>query len=136
MKWADKKCKHCGVSKAREDESAEGYVCAAPNRFHDWVSPDDPVLQKEGERAEDYGKRLVAEGYQQTSYRHRHVGRVPPGKTAIEVLEEVSPEAARRIRQQHEQWARMELLRVFSVGQLVLTEEQFDAFRKAGGQAV
>jgi hypothetical protein len=100
--------------------------------------------QRDDETCEDYGQRLVAEGYQSTSNKYMHVARVPPGKTAIQVLSEIAPNEARILYERLEHWAVTRLLRVFPhelvkvypAGQLELTETQYRAFRKAGGQTV
>jgi hypothetical protein len=127
-------CKHCGVLKARHYESPVNCV-ALPDGEHEWELPVS-TEQLDQETVEEFGRRLVAAGYMQTSHRYRHVGRVPPGKTAVDALADVSPSSARRLAAQYEQWARAELLRVYSSEQLTLSIEQFAAFRKAGGEAV
>jgi hypothetical protein len=87
---------------------------------------------------EQTGAELVAAGYMQVSRRYRTVARLPPGKTAIEAMKELHPRAYQQILDDIEQSAMRQYLRMYARGDgntLELTEDQFNAFRAAGGQS-
>jgi len=87
---------------------------------------------------EKTGAELVAAGYMQVSRKYRTIARLPPGKTAIEAMKELHPHAYQQVLEDIEQSAMRQYLRVYAHSDgntLELTEEQFNAFRDAGGQS-
>lgn len=78
-------------------------------------------------------KRLIAEGYHQTSHKYRSLARLPKGKTALEALEEVSPSTAQRLRTRMEEWARSEVLRLNEAEKITANPRVFNAFKQLKG---
>jgi hypothetical protein len=76
---------------------------------------------------------LLAKGYQQISRKYRHVARLPEGKTGLQALMEVDPLLAKRMLDSAESYAKEHYLRVHAKDKLTLSEEEFEAFKKAGG---
>jgi hypothetical protein len=98
----------------------------------------------------EFAKKLVAEGWKQTSRRHRHVSRLPPGMTGVEALRWARREYSKQFdepygsseRKQSESEAAITFMRVYSSYKFaaglchkVLTVRQFQAFLKVGGQS-
>lgn len=102
--------------------------------------PGEQAANPTPEQQEE-GRRLVAEGWMQTSRKYRSVARVPPGMTAIEALRTVSPREAADLERRLEQWAADAFRRSHSKdplvteNRLVLDIGTFAAFRKAGGES-
>lgn len=90
---------------------------------------------------QEEGRRLVAEGWMQTSRKFRHVARVPPGMSPIEALRAVDPRAAADLEDRLQRWAADSFRRTHAQHPLVAENHReldigtFAAFRKAGGES-
>lgn len=117
--------------------------CVQCLRDFEQACRNNPGMMAEAQRTfkeklqERTGAELVAAGYMQVSRKYQTVARLPPGKTAIEAMKELHPRAYQRILEDIEQSAQRQYLRLYARADgntLELTEEQFNAFRAAGGQ--
>jgi hypothetical protein len=82
-------------------------------------------------------KELISHGYQQTSSKYRTVARLPPGKTGLEALRDVSPHDYHLIIARIEQQCASTYRRLYAEkegNQLELSPEEFAAFKAAGGE--
>jgi hypothetical protein len=75
-------------------------------------------------------KEWIDGGYEQTSYKYRMLNRIPPGKTGLEALKEISPAAYERILAQANHWAAEEYKRLDDRDRLELTREEFKEHRR------
>lgn len=83
-------------------------------------------------------EEMIAQGYKSTSNKYRTVARLPPGKTGIEALREVSPHEYRDIMRQLEQRCADRYRCIYAEkngDQLELSPEEFTAFKRAGGES-
>lgn len=79
-------------------------------------------------------RALIDTGYVQTSAKYRLLTRVPPGKTAIEAIEDEDPNFGAQVREQCENLARSQYLRICGrKNQIELTPEQFAEFKRLWG---
>ena len=80
--------------------------------------------------------QLLAGGWRQVSHTHRHLARLPPGKTGLEALAEVSPSSVADIMRRVEMEAADDYLRTHAPEehQKTLTIEEFDDFLRATGR--
>jgi len=82
-------------------------------------------------------EEMIAQGYQQTSSKYRIIARLPPGKTAVEALRDVSPHDYAMIVARIEQQCASTYRRTYAAkegNELVLSPEEFAAFKAAGGE--
>ena len=80
-------------------------------------------------------RELIDVGYMQVSSKYRILARVPPGKTALEALDDISPKEAVRVRAQCERTARGQVLRLNSrkEDRVELTPAEFAEFKRLKG---
>lgn len=83
--------------------------------------------------------QLVRDGWKGTSNRHRHIARLPEGKTGLEALRIVAPDDYRRIMENAERQAADTYRRIYAHAhkgtQQTLDSAMWVAFKKAGGEA-
>lgn len=80
-------------------------------------------------------RELIDAGYMQVSGKYRILARLPPGKTALEALDDISPKEAVRVRAQCERTARGRVLRLNSrkEDRVELTPAEFAEFKRLKG---
>ena len=84
--------------------------------------------------ATEEAQALIARGYMQVSSKNRTLARLPPGKTALEALAEVDPQAAKDIRERMEDQARSRYLRMYAADCVEVTDDVFRAFKRESGR--
>jgi hypothetical protein len=80
-------------------------------------------------------RALIDGGYTQVSSKYHLLARLPPGKTALEALEDECPKYAAQVRDQCENLARSHYLRMSSQkgNHVTLTIEEFAEFKRLKG---
>ena len=82
-------------------------------------------------------QELIDQGYESTSNKYRTVARLPPGKTGVEALREVSPHDYALIVYRIEQQCASAYRRIYAQrngDQIELSVEEFRQFKQAGGK--
>lgn len=79
-------------------------------------------------------RELIDAGYMQVSSKYRILARVPPGKTALQAIEDENPEFAAQVRNQCENLTRSHYLRICGrKDQVELSIEAFKEFKRLRG---
>jgi len=79
-------------------------------------------------------KKLINDGYEQTSYKYRHLNRIPPDTTGLDALKSIHPPGFTRIMENAHQQAAQEYMRLCDDEQIELTREEFKEFRRQTGR--
>lgn len=77
---------------------------------------------------------LIDQGYKSTSNKYRFVARLPEGMTGLEALKQVAPDYYEHMMRRIECEAVAQYLRAYSKDYIVLTPEEFMAFKQLGGE--
>lgn len=73
---------------------------------------------------------LIAQGYEQVSRKYRRLARLPLGMTGLEALRQADPELASHLERNLEETAKFMYLRIHAKDFVVLTPEEFAAWRE------
>ena len=79
-------------------------------------------------------EKLLADGYEQTSYKYRTLNRIPPGTTGLDALKSISPKSYERIMENAHYQAAQEYMRLCDDERIELTREEFKEFRRQTGR--